>query len=239
MTTAFLARCDGYVLTDADADELIRAARAVTAGAAIFSPAVALRMLSPFNGPRPLAPAVVPTRIEREREILDLLAQGLFNPRSAETLHVSVKTVANDVSSIFSTLQVADRAEAIVQARETRSGRGQRAPWPRRPHPARCHLATEAQNSWDTSPDSTSELWRPDANLDAVSSQQPDARLHRRPGWESMQQLRAIVSNTTRRPPHPCVLGDASAVLVPAVVCGSDAASRPSAHQIPVGQSDP
>ena len=66
--------------------------------------------------------AIFPDLSEREREILDLLARGLPNGDIATRLVVSPKTVRNNVSNIFSKLQVADRAEAIVRARRARLG---------------------------------------------------------------------------------------------------------------------
>ena len=63
-----------------------------------------------------------PELTAREREILDLLAAGLANAAIAARLGVSPKTVANHLSSIFTKLQVADRAQAILRAREAGSG---------------------------------------------------------------------------------------------------------------------
>ena len=120
---ALRAGARGYVLKDADEDELIGAIRAVANGAAIFSPAVATRVLALFNAPRPVAPEAFPDLTRREREILELIAQGWSNPRIARELSLSVKTVGNHVSNIFGKLQVADRAEAIVRAREAGLGR--------------------------------------------------------------------------------------------------------------------
>jgi DNA-binding NarL/FixJ family response regulator len=120
---ALRAGARGYVLKDADEEELVGAIRAVAGGAAIFSPAIATRVLTLFSRPRPAAPDVFPTLTEREREILELLARGLPNARIAQELSISVKTVGNHVSVIFGKLQVADRAEAIVRAREAGLGR--------------------------------------------------------------------------------------------------------------------
>lgn len=116
---ALRAGARGYVLKDADEQEMIRAIRAVANGEAIFSPAVAVRVLAYFSrtivGSR--APAF-PSLTEREREILGLIAQGKSNPVIARELSLSPKTIANHVSNIFSKLQVADRAEAIIRARD-------------------------------------------------------------------------------------------------------------------------
>ena len=64
-----------------------------------------------------------PELTEREREILALIAHGRSNEQIAEQLGVSIKTVRNHVSTIFSKLQVADRAQAVVRAREAGLGR--------------------------------------------------------------------------------------------------------------------
>ena len=115
---ALRAGARGYLLKDSDEAELTRAIRAVAAGEAIFSPAVATRVLAYFAG-RPAAPKdAFPTLTEREREILQLIAQGRSNPAIAQELSLSVKTVSNYVGSIFGKLQVADRAEAIIRARD-------------------------------------------------------------------------------------------------------------------------
>jgi DNA-binding NarL/FixJ family response regulator len=63
-----------------------------------------------------------PELTEREREILALIAHGQTNEQIAEQLVVSIKTVRNHVSTIFSKLQVADRAQAVVRAREAGLG---------------------------------------------------------------------------------------------------------------------
>ena len=118
---ALRAGARGYVLKDADEDELTGAIRAVARGEAIFSSAVAGRVLAFFAVARP-APKVFPSLTDREREILDLIAAGHPNPSIARKLSLSPKTVANYVSAIFTKLQVADRAEAMVRAREAGLG---------------------------------------------------------------------------------------------------------------------
>jgi DNA-binding NarL/FixJ family response regulator len=119
---ALRAGARGYVLKDADEADMVRAIRAVAAGEALFSPSVAGRVLSFFAGVRPTAPPVFPSLTERERDILHLLARGKSNPAIAAELSLSPKTVANHASNIFGKLQVADRAEAIVRAREAGLG---------------------------------------------------------------------------------------------------------------------
>jgi DNA-binding NarL/FixJ family response regulator len=115
---ALRAGARGYVLKDTDEDEVIRAIRAVGNGEAIFSAAVASRVLAYFAAPRREAPRLFPTLTDREREILGLLAQGKRNAVIANELSLSAKTVANHVSNIFGKLHVADRAEAIIRARD-------------------------------------------------------------------------------------------------------------------------
>lgn len=115
---ALRAGARGYVLKDTDEEEMIRAIRAVGNGEAIFGPGVASHVLAYFAAVRRDAPPLFPALTEREREVLLLLAQGKSNLRIAGELSLSPKTVANHVSNIFGKLQVADRAEAIVRARE-------------------------------------------------------------------------------------------------------------------------
>jgi DNA-binding NarL/FixJ family response regulator len=116
---AMRAGARGYLLKDADREELTLAIRAVARGEAIFSPAIAQRLIRYFAAlPQHAAAITFPELTEREREILDLMAQGLSNKVIANRLVLSLKTVQNHVSHIFSKLQVADRAEAIVRARE-------------------------------------------------------------------------------------------------------------------------
>jgi DNA-binding NarL/FixJ family response regulator len=118
---ALRAGARGYVLKDADEEELTGAIRAVARGEAIFGQAVAGRVLAFFAQSRP-TPKVFPELTDREREILGLIAQGHPNPSIARTLFLSPKTVANYVSAIFTKLQVADRAEAMIRAREAGLG---------------------------------------------------------------------------------------------------------------------
>ncbi|MGH3085999.1 MAG: response regulator [Rubrobacteraceae bacterium] len=120
---ALKAGARGYVLKDADEEEMTRAIRAVGHGETIFSPAVAERVLAFLTAPRPAAhKEAFPTLTEREREILDLIAEGRNNSEIARRLFLSPKTVGNYVSNIFTKLQVADRAGAIIRAREAGLG---------------------------------------------------------------------------------------------------------------------
>ena len=125
---AIRAGARGYLLKGGDGDEAIRAIRVVASGEAIFGPTIAQRLIDYFaagrrDGLHTLPAAAFPDLTERERDVLDLLAQGLTNATIAERLSLSPKTVRNHVSNVFSKLQVADRAQAIVRAREAGLGR--------------------------------------------------------------------------------------------------------------------
>jgi len=120
---AMRAGARGYLLKDADLEELIRAIHAISPGEAIFSPAIAQRMIHYFAALRPTtADLTFPELTDREREILDLIAQGYSNAEIADHLVLRTKTVQNHVSNILSKLQVADRAQAIVRARDAGLG---------------------------------------------------------------------------------------------------------------------
>ncbi|MFC4782875.1 response regulator [Nocardioides sp. MAHUQ-72] len=127
VVAAMRAGARGYVVKGAGRHDLVQAVTTVAAGGAVFSPTVAARLGSYFSG---LAAQpgreMFPQLSEREREVLDLMARGLDNRRIARALFLSEKTVRNHVSSVFSKLDVPDRAEAIARAR--RAGLGQEEP---------------------------------------------------------------------------------------------------------------
>jgi len=120
---AMRAGARGYVVKGAEQDEIGRAIRAVASGEAIFGPGVAQRVLQYFSAPQ-TAVDPFPELTGREREILDLLARTLSNSAIARRLGLSPKTVANHISSILAKLQVADRAQAVLRAREAGLGGG-------------------------------------------------------------------------------------------------------------------
>lgn len=122
--TAIRAGARGYLLKGAEQDEIVRAITTVAAGGAIFGAALARRIADFFTpAAQPAPEAAFPGLTAREREILDLLAAGRSNPQIAAALFLSPKTVRNNVSAIFAKLHVADRAEAIVRARDAGLGR--------------------------------------------------------------------------------------------------------------------
>jgi DNA-binding NarL/FixJ family response regulator len=98
---------------------MMRAIRAVGQGEAIFSPAIATRLIDYFaTTSRQVPQELFPELTDREREFLTLIARGESNADIAEQLTVSLKTVRNHVSNIYSKLQVADRAQAAIRARD-------------------------------------------------------------------------------------------------------------------------
>jgi len=120
---AMRAGARGYLLKGARHEDMARAIRAVGSGEAIFSPTIAARMVSYFAAVQPSqTEQSFPELSEREREILALLAQGRKNAEIADRLVISPKTVRNYVSNIISKLQVADRAHAILRARDAGLG---------------------------------------------------------------------------------------------------------------------
>jgi len=116
--TAMQAGARGYLLKGAEQDEIVTAIRAVVAGQVIFGPGVAARVLGYFSSPPAPRAEPFPELTEREREILDLLASGRRTAAIADALFLSPKTVSNHLTSIFAKLEVADRAAAIIRARE-------------------------------------------------------------------------------------------------------------------------
>ncbi len=116
---ALRAGARGYLLKGADKAEIVRAISGVASGEAIFGPAIAQRLIAFFSAPQtPAPPPVLPELTDREREILVLMTHGLSNQAIADRLVVSLKTVRNNVSNIFSKLEVVNRAQAILRARD-------------------------------------------------------------------------------------------------------------------------
>jgi DNA-binding NarL/FixJ family response regulator len=129
---AMRAGARGYVLKGAHYEDILQAIRAVAGGQAIFGPGIAARMMHFFEAlaatPNRAANAF-PELSEREREVLQLIAEGASNKEISDRLVISGKTVSNHITNIFGKLQVADRREAIARAREaglgqTPGGRG-------------------------------------------------------------------------------------------------------------------
>jgi DNA-binding NarL/FixJ family response regulator len=122
--SAMRAGARGYVLKGAHPSEILKVLRAVADGEAYFGPEIAKRLMNFFSAPKPASPEeAFPELSSREREILDLIAQGHSNAKIAARLFISPRTVSNHISHIFTKLQVADRSHAIIRAREEGLGR--------------------------------------------------------------------------------------------------------------------
>lgn len=115
---AMRAGARGYVLKDMDDEEIRRAILAAGSGEAIFSPAIAARLMRFFADQPPSAADMFPELTDSERSVLKLMGQGVSNEAIAQELGFSIKTVRNYCSNIFGKLQVADRAQEIVKARD-------------------------------------------------------------------------------------------------------------------------
>jgi DNA-binding NarL/FixJ family response regulator len=120
---AMRAGAKGYLLKDSGGEGVVHAIRAVASGEAVFGPGVAERMIGFFSAPRAAPQRAFPELTEREEEVLSLVAQGKGNREIARQLFVSLKTVRNHVSNILLKLQVADRAQAVIRARDAGMGR--------------------------------------------------------------------------------------------------------------------
>ena len=123
---AIRAGARGYLLKDADEEEIARVIFGVGRGEAIFGPSTAQRVLAMVSRTDQTEPIVqefpFPQLTEREREVLVLLSRGQRNTDIANDLFLSERTVRNYVSNIFTKLQVADRASAIAAARDVGVG---------------------------------------------------------------------------------------------------------------------
>lgn len=124
--TVFAAMCAGargYILKGSGKAEVLDTIQAVAGGSAVFGPAIAGRLVDFFQEGSLETEDPFPELTPREREVLDLIAGGVNNQAIAGRLHISPRTVGNHISNIFSKLQVSDRAQAIVKAREAGYGR--------------------------------------------------------------------------------------------------------------------
>ncbi|MEU5527967.1 response regulator transcription factor [Micromonospora chersina] len=113
---AVRAGARGYLLKDAEPEEIIGAVRAVHADQAIFDSGVADRMLAALTETGPAKP--FPQLTDREFDILARMAAGQSNQAIAARIGISMKTVQNHVSNILLKLGVADRAQAVARARD-------------------------------------------------------------------------------------------------------------------------
>ena len=121
--SALRAGARGYLLKGADREQIRCGIQAAANGEIIFGAHLAERMLGYFTATA-APPTAFPQLTDREREVLELVAQGQGNATIADRLRLSQKTVRNNVSNILAKLHVADRAQAIVQARDVGLGNG-------------------------------------------------------------------------------------------------------------------
>ena len=115
---ALRAGARGYLLKEAGQEDIVAAIASVSNGQTVLSPGMAERMLEPIADS-----ASFPALTTREREILALVADGLRTATIAERLYLSPKTVSNNLTAIFAKLGVADRAQAMIMARQHGLGR--------------------------------------------------------------------------------------------------------------------
>lgn len=117
LASAIRVGARGYLLKDADADEVLAAVRAVARGEIVFGKGVAPAVLDLLQGRSSRMPEPLPMLTSRERQILDLVAHGLGNQAIAVRTGITAKTVANVVSSVLTKLGAVDRGEAVALAR--------------------------------------------------------------------------------------------------------------------------
>jgi DNA-binding NarL/FixJ family response regulator len=117
VVAALTAGARGYVLKEASPDEIVAALRTVTAGGAVFGATIAARLVTTAARERPSALVDRESFTARERDVLDLMAEGASNRQIARQLDLSLKTVQNHVSRILDKLQAADRTQAVLRAR--------------------------------------------------------------------------------------------------------------------------
>lgn len=126
---AMRAGARGYVLKGADKAEMLKSIRAVANGEAIFGPAIASRLAGFFQKVNDASqaqdgPKVFSELTAREYEILELITLGRNNQEIASHLHITIKTVSNHISNVYNKLQVADRAQAIILAKDAGINKG-------------------------------------------------------------------------------------------------------------------
>ena len=128
LLAALRAGAQSYILKGADKKQVLKTIHAVAEGETLFGPEIAQRLGDFFRGldvslmaKAELGPLSELT--DREREVLELMARSWNNQQIAAELHISPKTVSNHVSNIFNKLQVTDRVQAIVKAREAGLGK--------------------------------------------------------------------------------------------------------------------
>jgi DNA-binding NarL/FixJ family response regulator len=111
----------GFLLKDVTSEGLVEAVRRAAAGEPVVAPAVLARIMGHFAAQPPVPPVLPPGLAElseREREVLARIGAGRSNTEIAEELFISMATVKTHVRHIFAKLDLRDRAQAVVVARE-------------------------------------------------------------------------------------------------------------------------
>lgn len=116
LLAALKAGASGYVLKGVSARELVEVVRAVARGEAYVSPSLAYRLLGELTKPRAAGPLDELT--QRERDVLELVAQGLSNYEIGQRLHLAEKTIKHYMTNILAKLQVRSRVEAALLAQK-------------------------------------------------------------------------------------------------------------------------
>lgn len=121
---ALSAGAGGFLLKDAEPDEIASAVRVVAAGEALIEPSITRRLIETFVAARPGVPAGaaacgIDQLTDREREILTLVARGLNNDQIGERLFISPATVKTHLARIMAKLDAHDRAQLVVRAYES------------------------------------------------------------------------------------------------------------------------
>ncbi len=111
------AGADGYILKSAEAEDLVRAVRAVAAGQSALSPEVARRLVQRMASGEPGLAGPAEALTEREVEVLRLAAQGFSNKEIGRRLGISARTVQGHLANIYGKLGVNNRTAAVVEGR--------------------------------------------------------------------------------------------------------------------------
>ena len=109
---ALQAGASGYLLKDAEADEVAAAVRAIATGRVHLAPAVAATLVTAIRAPKPAHPELTP----REHEVIVLVAQGKTNQQIATRLGVTERTARTHVSNILAKLGLTSRTQAAMWA---------------------------------------------------------------------------------------------------------------------------
>jgi DNA-binding NarL/FixJ family response regulator len=121
---ALRAGAHGYLLKTASADDVLAAVLALSHGDGMFSGTVVERIVRHVaTGGRAGVAGAFPQLTARERDVLELMAQGHSNTYIADVHVLSLKTVRNHVSTVMGKLGVSSRAEAVARARDAGLGR--------------------------------------------------------------------------------------------------------------------